>query len=243
MMRRVVLFFAAGILVWGCQSKTPMEPPMPSTQPMASFQPRQAGARIQAAEGRYPNLFAPSSHALWITPEVAARKRAAEMDDGKTIDSALDATAQLVGDRYYVFECRMESIFEDTSIAYDAVGLRGMEIYLTTPQGYNVAPIQRIIGSHADETNVGALRRFGRTNILVFSRRDVLSGGPTISKEATSVRLAFQGQNSTFYFEWANAEGVAAEPEASHLEKAYDYTKTGFSELYSKLRVLSHVFD
>ena len=168
----------------------------------------------------------------------------ADLEAGETIPAELDRVAAMVNDSYYVFEVRLESAFEDTSIAYDAVGMRGVNTYLVSPSGYRLAPIQRIVGSNADETPVGALRRFGRTNILVFAKRDVLTSGQALPDSAHAVRLLLEGHNSNFYFEWQRAGGPAPAPEGpSRRERIYSEAKMGFSELYVRLRALGHVFD
>lgn len=209
-----------------------------------AFTPAQPLARVAAGEARYANLFAPESYAVWVGPEVTAAKRAAAEEAGEAIDPSLEQVAQLVNDNYYVFECRLESVFADTSIAYDAVGLRGIDTFLITPSGYKIPPIQKIIGTPVDESQEGALRRFGRTNILVFAKRDVLTNAAALPGASPEARLVLQGHDSQYYFAWNNADAsVPPPPEPSRFDRAYASAKSGFNHFYGQLRELAHVFD
>jgi len=208
------------------------------------FQPESSVSLVHLDQGRYPNLYSPGSYALWVDEEVARAKLQKDLDAGIVVSSRLAEDAQFIHANYILFECRLESLFPDGSIAYDVIGLRNMDTYLMTPGGTRIRPIQTILGGHADERLRGALREFGRTNILIFAREDVLSEAPTIPDQTSSVRLYVDGFNSAFYFEWSAAPFVDAngdpipppEPEQSVAGRL------GFSALYSKLRVLAHNF-
>jgi hypothetical protein len=238
--------WAAGltlVTVSACQTSTPTEP-APVAPPVANaFEPAQPMARIAADSARYANLFAPESYAVWVGPEVTAAKRAAAEEAGETIDPYLEQIAALINDNYYVFECRLESVFEDTSIAYDAVGLRGIDAYLITPTGYKAPPIQKLIGTPADESQEAALRRFGRTNILVFAKRDVLTNAAALPGAAPNARLVLAGHDSQYYFEWNSAGTGAPPPGPSRFDSAYASAKSNFNQFYGQLRTLAHVFD
>lgn len=239
--RRILLGLGVAMMAVSCQTaKAPK--PVAEEIPLVEFRPATHYSRIHTGSGRYPNLVSAASFALWVSPEVAALKRKEAVEAGEKIDASLDEAAKHVGENYFVFECHIESVFPDASIAYDVVGLRNMDLYLLTPDGLKVKPIQRILGSHADEEERMALKLFRRTNILVFPKQDILIGQPTISHEAPAVRLVMEGFNSDFYFEWPAVDGAApATPSAA--SRAYSTAKVGFSELFSKLKTLSHIFD
>lgn len=237
-----LLLMGASILAVSCRTgKGPAEPEIDDTGVALEFRPATRYSRIHAGSGRYPNLISPESFAVWVGPEIVALKRQKAEEDGEEIDAYLDAAAKHVGENYFVFECHIESVFPDASIAYDVVGLRAMDLYLLTPDGSRVSPIQRILGSHADEEQRMALKLFRRTNILVFPKHDILIGRPTVDHEATAVRLVVEGFNSDFYFEW-RAEGGAATDTIS-VSEAYQAAKIGFTELFSKLLTLTHILD
>ncbi len=246
-MSRLLLSCAALAVIVGassCKTSAPMEPEVAAPRSQAGeFKPSQAIAGIASIDARYPDLFAPESFAVWVGPEAMAAKKQESVAAGETIDPSLENAAQVIDQNYYVFECRLESVFSDTSVAYDSVGLRGIDAYLTTPEGYRVPPIQKIIAGRADETQSGALKRFGRTNIIVFAKRDVLSQGPSVAPSSPIVRLVLEGHNSTFYFEWLNGGPQAAPSDPSEFDRIYAGAKLGFNEFYSRLKTLVHVFD
>lgn len=230
------------VQILACQT-TPSSPREPELETLHAFSPATYHSGIHAGEARYPNLFSAESHAVWVGPEVAELKRMKALEMGEIITTDLDETARLVGEGYYVIECHMESLFPDASIAYDSVGLRAIDAYLQTPDGVRVSPIQRILGSHADEENVEALRRYRRTNILIFAKRDVMAQRAAIDAAVPRIRLVLEGFNSSFYFEWAAApvevDGRSWMPTAS---EAAESVKIGFTELFSKLRLLGQMF-
>ncbi len=241
----MVAVLAATLILSACQSRGPKEEDTPVIAPEAlAFRPESSLSLMHLDEGRYPNLFSPGSYALWVDQGVAQAKLQKDLQEGVAADAGLAEDAEFVLENYIVFECRLESIFPDASIAYDVIGLRNMDVYLVTPDSVRVRPIQTVLGTHADEKPQGALREFGRTNLLVFPKEDVLSGAPTIPDDAQGVRLIVDGFNSAFYFEWAKAplvddEGqpiVIPEPEPSLAGRL------GFSAFYTKLRVLAHMF-
>ena len=220
-------------------------PPLDSTE---TFRPATPDSAIHLKEGRYPNLFSPDSYAVWVNEDVIALKRAQAVEAGEEVDDQMDVTLALVDANYIVFECHVESAFPDSSIAYDMVGLRNVDVYLETPDGSRVRPIQRILGGTATDEPVDALTKFGRTNILVFAKRDILIRQPAIMPNAEGVRLVFAGFNSAFYFEWTAAPVILPEGEKpdswrSKPSEIYQAGKVRFSELYQRLRVLAHMFD
>ncbi len=167
---------------------------------------------------------------------VAVAKLQRDQQAGVTISPMLAADAEFIAENYYVIELHLESLFPDASIAYDVVGLRNMEVYLSLPDGGRSMPIQRILGTQAREQQQGALKQFGRTNIVVFPKQEVLLGQATVPADAEAVRLVIQGFNTTFSFAWA----AATEPRAVSIQQAGPMTFTG---LYEKLRDLAHKFQ
>ena len=194
-------------------------------------------------QGRYPNLFSSGSYALWVDQSVARAKLQKDVQEGLAVNAQLAEEAEYIHANYIVFECRLESLFPDASIAYDVIGLRNMDVYLVTPDGVRVRPIQSIMGSHADEKSQGTLKQFGRTNLLIFPKEDVLARTPTIPNETPGVRLFIDGFNSAFYFEWTAATPVDAEGRPIAIPEPSQPGRLGFSALYSKLRVLAHAFQ
>lgn len=215
--------------------------------PPALFRPLSYHSAIHAGAGPYPNLFSPDSFAIWVGPEVAQLKRNKAIEEGEEIDPAIANSVSLIGENFFVFECHFESVFPDASIAYDAVGMRNMEMYLETPDGSKIRPIQRIIGSTAEEESREALRLYRRTNFIVFPKRDILVGAPTIEGKAPGVRLVIEGFNSSFFFEWPAApEPLADAPKRKWVPTPVETRsalKVGFSELYSRLRTLGRMLQ
>lgn len=225
------------VLAAGCQ--TTKKPPEPAPlAPIAGegFQPVAPVSAVHIEEGRYPNLYAPGTYAIWVDENVAAAKLQREQQAGGVIPPTLASDAEFIARNYYVVELHLESMFPDASIAYDVVGLRNMDVYLSLPDGSQTRPIQRVLGTHASEDQQGALKQFGRTNIIVFPRQELILGQATVPREAPGVRLVVQGFNTTFYFDWAAAQ----QPQAVPPDQA---GPTSFSALYSKLRDLAHMFQ
>ncbi len=236
--RRLSLTLAglAIISLAGCQSTRKPDPEITAPVVAGDFAPVAALSLLRNESGRYPNLFAPSSYALWITDSVALAKYQREQQSGAAMSESLQADAQLIAQNYYVIEINLDSAFPDGSIAYDVVGLRSVDAYLTLPDGSRLWPVQRVLGTSAREGQDGTLRRFGRTNIVVFPKIDVLSGTPTIPASATGLRLTLDGFNSIFTFEWAAAPSLSSAPIAPQDAGGLDW-----SSLYGKLRELSRL--
>ena len=242
---RACAALAIALILPACQTRGPKDDDAPVIPPGALvFRPESSLSLIHLDQGRYPNLFSSGSYALWVDESVARAKLLKDEKAGIASSEALAEDADFVLANYIVFECRLESIFPDASIAYDVIGLRNIDVYLLTPDGMRVHPIQTLLGTHADEAPLGTLKQFGRTTLLVFPKEDVLSGEQTISDEAPGVRLIIDGFNSAFYFEWSKAPLVDADGQPIVIpppEKTLA-GKLGFASFYSKLRVLAHKF-
>lgn len=233
---------ALAALLTSCAT-TPEPPETPPAPVPAEFKPAAYYSRILADTGNYPTLFSPDSFAIWVTDDVIELKKQQALSAGESIDIYTDRAAAQIGENFYVFECHTESVFADSSIAYDVVGLRNVDAYLLLPDDTKVAPLQRLVGNHADEEQRGALKLFRRTNILVFPKTDLFSGAPTIPPAAGSVRLVLEGHGSTFFFQWP-AQPIPEEdlPPVPEAEKR-GALKVGFDELMSKIRALIRIID
>ncbi len=224
---------ASGALT-GCAT-TRKEEPTPIIAAVSDFMPIESVSQLNLKSGRYPNLFSTLSQALWVNERVAQAKLDAESADGEPVSPMLAADGHTIASNYYVVEINLGSQFPDSSIAYDVVGLRTIDAYLLLPDGTRIWPAQRVLGSQASEQSAGALKSYGRTNIVVFPKSDVFTGAPTIPNGTTGVQLVLDGFSSEFYFEWAAAPAAGpppAEPESGGLT---------FSGLFEKIRELSRM--
>ena len=216
------------------------------------FTPTTFLSTIHRGETRYANLYSPDSYALWVSPEVADLKREQAVSEGLEIDPALDRVARYITDQYLVFECHLKSAFPDASIAYDVVGLRNVALYIETPEGRRIHPIQRIMDTHSEHGHLGALQVFERSNIVVFEKADIITGSPAIEGDSAGVRLVAEGFNSSFYFEWV-ATPQKPEPDLAEVApdkrwsptrtEAYRVAKVGFEELFTRLRRLGEYLE
>ncbi len=209
---------------------------------LVPFQPSAPLAQLHVEKAAYPSLFSARSYALWVGPEVTRQRRDEALAAGETVLADSDKAAAEIDENFVVFECHIESVFEDMSIGYDVVGLRGIQMYLETPDGGKVPPAQVIMGTQLEEKPQGALKIFRRTNLAVFPKKD-LNLMASLSKEKTpSVRLVLDGYNSKFCFEWfANLPTGAPQPLISpELRQA---VKMKYNEYYGKLQEFGHRFD
>ena len=233
--------------LYGCQTTRPAPitsdvPEAPAVSTVVEFVPTTYIAPLALQEGPYPNLFAMDSYALWMGPEMAALKRAHAVECGEEIPPIVDAAVAHINSNFLVFECRLTSAFPDMSIGYDAVSFRGVSAYLLFPNGCTVEPVQVIQDSSMDESFVGAIRKFTRSNFVVFEKRDIVKGRQTIGPDLRAVRLVLEGHGNTFYFEWASATAPMTPWQPTAEEKAKSL-KCGFINVYGRIvEFLSH-FD
>ena len=196
----------------------------PHAERVIPFMPTQAVSALHLGEGRYPDLFAPTSSACW-----------AGIDAGAPVSARASAMAEALGERYAVIECRVESAFADMDKAYEVVGLRGINVYLLTPDGRKVRPTKVEPGSDLSEEPVGALRHFGRTNLLVFPRDGLAATVAGPSPTPPETRLVLEGYDSTFYFSW-----VSFVPEPA--PEAYPRLKSRLRDAREDMRLASDRF-
>lgn len=223
-------------------SRTPGAAAAPESQP-PEFVPATYIVPIRVEAGDYPSLFSPDSYAVWAGPDVAALRRAKAVENGESIDPKLDAAVARINDNYLVFECHLYSAFSDMSIGYDAVGFRGITVFLETPDGRKINPIQAATGTSASEEQQQALKKFGRTNLLLFQKRDVWAGGDaTVAPQTPAVRLVLQGYGSTFAFQWDSSAPPSTSWQATQ-EETVRVLKVGFNQFYGSLLEVMHIFD
>ncbi len=117
-------------------------------------------------------------------------------------DAEAEEAAALFGEQFLVFRVALESVFADMSIAYDAVGLRGIQVYALTALDEKIPPVQTIIGSELHEDQRGALRAFRRVSYLLFPKSAAQLHVPWTGTSLGVTRLVLEGYDTTFYFEW-----------------------------------------
>jgi len=207
------------------------------------FRPTAAVSQLHLADGRYPDLFSADSYALWVGPELTRQRRSESEAGGESIEPEADAAAPLLNENFLVFECHLVSVFADMSIAYDIVGLRGVQIYLLAPDGRRVPPAQSIIGTELEESQRGALKEFKRTNLIAFPRAGLRLEVPAAGAEGSAARLVIEGYDSIFYFEWYPILPDPIGPPPLAQRDAVQKVKMGYNEFYRKVRQWSHTFD
>lgn len=248
----------------GCQTNGTEAEPYPKGPSRIFFQPRVYEVPIQADAGSYPNLFTGASMAVW-DPEAA---RAAEQrrmmarsavavdsasptasEDEMALEATMDADMEAVPARAVPrsgpleIVCTLESVFPDRSIAYDAVGLRGMDVFLELPDGSEVLPVQRTLDPNLSETPEGALRRYSRKLTLHFPSRNFMVENPAATPVAKGIRLVLTGLNSTFYFEWHAVPDTTAKLEAREDYQVRETVSKGYRTVKNKAKDVSHTFD
>ncbi len=250
-MRRIAIITLMALSIVAC-STVKKEASVQSLPERTEFQPRAYVSRIHLAQGRYPGLFSDSSYALWVGPGIAALKREKALEKEGVIEPELDVLATQMTENYVVLECHMASMFADSSIAYDVVGFRGLDIYLIMPDGRRVYPVQRTISTHASEHQVDALKRFERANLLVFPTHEMVYNPRLVDMDSPTsdrLRLVIEGFNSTFYFEWVDipleldpeepsgkARRVIAKMPIPSAREVTMALRIGFKEFYSLMK-------
>ncbi len=237
-----LLVVLTGGMVIGCQT-TPPEPDFtPAVEQPVEFTPAHYVTPLTFESGRYDDLFTRDSYAVWVGPEVAQAKYQYAVDANEYIEPGLEDEAARIVNNYVVIECHLESAFSDTSIAYDAVMLRGIDVSLEMPDGRRIAPIQRVIG-RVDEEQRGALRAFRRTNLFVFPRRDLWFGRLTLDPSYPSVKLVIERHDSRYAFEWPDASYADPTHVPVTPETRMQQIRVSFNELFQSVRRVSHIFD
>lgn len=248
-----LLFALLGVTVFtgGCQTSKHDAEPYPKAASKIEFAPMVPDVAIQAGEGRYPDLYTGASHATWDRGRVAVApmaETAGPVANGEEKDMAAPDITRMVAAsnpqrRGLKIECFLESEFADRSIAYDAVGLRGVSIYLQLPDGQEIPPSQKILDSDLKESPVGALRRYGRNLTLYFPDQRFLVENPAVNPSARGVRLVLEGQETAFYFEWRAMPNFVAKSEARLDYQVRETVGRGYRATAETAKGIFHNFD
>ena len=231
-------------LLAGCQTAPEDEPPFaePVVQPQA-FNPIRYTVPLQLESGPYPNLFDSASTATWVVTQryLPPRPEGVESDPLPEPPPLPEAspTARQLSAVSTVIECDLQSVFGDLSVAYDAVGLRGMNVYLELPNGERRQPAHVAPDPGLAEQREGALRRFIRTNYVIFEEQPLVV--PVSPGEITRVKLVFEGYGCRFVAQW---EGYApAMAEGIRPAEAWAATRRAVRKVRIEAEALSHEFD
>lgn len=257
--RAVAIVLATLVLIpfTGCQTTDTSDASAVPPSAQIVFTPRVHRVVIQAGEGRYPNLFTTASYAVWgkeavasvpLTPPVALDTAAGDAPTEEAMDSNLESVppqpaVEAARAGGLTIECRLESEFPDRSIAYDAVGLRGMTILLKLPDGRELQPAQKTLSSELEEVPIGALRRYGRKLTLYFSESQFLVENPALNPKAAGIQLKIVGVESQFFFDWPATPDFMATPNPRPDQKAAKFVRKHLPEARSAISRTSHTFD
>lgn len=183
------------------------------------FAPQTRHVSINLAKGAYPELYSNASYADWSSSQEGEGAGMAEI------------------------VCCLESVFSDSSIAYDVVGLRGMQVYLYTDDGRRIAPARTLIGQMLEEEPRGALKAFRRTNRLLFPLEGLTVAAAPPDAPPASLRLVFEGYDSVFYFEWAGQNLLPVRPVPFYKSKAAHEVKKEVRKVRQRSSEFGHTFD
>lgn len=234
---------ALALFIAGCQTHPAKPAPPPTPAQRTLFEPAWYVSTVQTAAGRYPDLFGGGCRAIWVDGAVAGMKKEAGPPAPPVPEPGIDEDAKKVTEAYIVIECQLETQFADMSVAYDAIRLRGIDVYLETPEGLKVRPIQMRPYGRIKEEPVNALKRFSRTTVMIFPRQDLGAGLPVISAQSPAVRLVLDGHDSKYFFEWPGLPADVQFPRMPTPEEAKYIARLGYYELFSDVRRLAHIFD
>lgn len=242
----------------GCKTTESSEEAAVTPAPKIVFAPQIRRAIVQSGTGRYPNLFTGASYAVWggevepPAPPVGMPMPEKASADTKSVEARMDTQldsvppipeAQAARAAGLTIECHLESEFPDRSIAYDAVGLRGMTILLKLPDGREIQPAQKTLASDLSEIPVGALRRYGRKLTLYFSESQFMVDNPAVNPDSPGVRLVVNGLESQFYFEWATTPNFLAVPAPRLDEKVSKFARKQLKATHEVVSRTSHNLD
>lgn len=229
---------AAVLVLAGCQTTGSKDDEVPQLESgtVVPFTPQANTVPLNLEDGPYPTLYSGSSFATWVTPAMGE-----PMDGANGAMVGADTAAMAAS--FVVVECHLASAFADMSIGYDVVGLRGVDVYLEMPDGQRVTPSQIIVGQQLEETQRGALKAYGRTNTLLFPRRQ---GSITITPDLAQrshVRLVLDTHDSLFSFTWQPIFPGTLPPPPLAQREGMKRFKAGYQAFFGKVRDVSHTFD
>lgn len=233
------------VFVAACATSAPERPPVSEVgrEPFVptEFLPAAYRADLRHVSGPYGTLFDRPSFALWVGQPVAEAKRFEALERGEILEPGLPSDAEKIIQDFILIELHLESAFGDMAVSYDAVAMRSLEARLVLPDGTEHEPVQRVLGRLL-EADDGALKRFKRYNLLIFPRRDLITGQPLVPVETPTATLVLEGYNTAFHFEWQNLS-PGLDPGPIRAREAVDYVRVGFQDLFLTVRRLAHVFD
>jgi len=248
----------------GCQTTTKPDagteakPPRIGT-PMP-YTPAQRTAFLQFGGGGYPTLYDASSSCTFVVPVPPVMQPAptpspdtealtpagepatgAAPPEGTPPPTAVEPVALSEGS--LEFQCTLKSTFEDTSIAYDAAGLRGIHTYLLLPDGTQVQPIETLLDPELIDEPRGALRSYTRKLSLLFPNVPIMMSTPAPGAPANGLRLVLEGHGATFFFEWPPVHPNEVRPEPFLKSETYQNVKKGYHKTRDWTRETVHTFD
>lgn len=248
------------VVASSCQTKQPVEPTTPGSVRAGApiiFHPAVAQVPLMLESGRYPNLFGGGSRATWIEPQAAAaagttpgsatvegmEKEDPAMMTESVAPAGMDDQTRMLAANFNVVVCDIESMFTDTSIAYDVVGFRGIQVYLLAADGRQYAPVQQIMGTELMEAQRGALKQYRRKNILLFPKEPIVVATPLEGGRPPALRLVLEGYSSKFYFEFpAQVPGKIGPPPIGEQEWVVK-GEEGYRKTKKKASGIRHTFD
>lgn len=234
-----------------CQTGKPKEPepgePIRAGH-LIPLVPVSVNAQIHFAEGSYPELYSGESTAVWavgqapkmLPGQAAQATRAQEI--AAAPGQAPPSSTPLTEERFVVFEVRLKSSFSDASIAYDAVGMKGINVYLLPPTGEKIPAGKIDMGRDLEESQQGALKVFARTSRLMFPRDQVKLVVP-YGFNAPSLRLVLEGYGCTFYFEWVAELPMEIGPPPVRQSEEAERAREGLKKTREKAHSWSHTLD
>ncbi|HOV31895.1 MAG TPA: hypothetical protein PLX23_00855 [Candidatus Hydrogenedens sp.] len=182
------------------------------------FVPDNSVSTIRYIKGTYPNIFSPESQATWVITDSTSPSRQLSID------------------------IVLVSSFQDASIAYDCVRLRGFNVYMILNENTEIYPIQIIINKPLEDTPSVVPQRFKKRVTLTFpcSVQEILI--PKERIKDTQIILILNGFDTTFCFSWSPKQlpmEVPLSMELKNSHKIFEKTKT----LTQKVLNWTHIFD
>ncbi len=183
------------------------------------FIPENPISNIQCIRGSYPKIFNPESQAIW------SQSPTSSFSHGVTIEITLDSS------------------FQDMSIAYDSVSLRGFNVYMLLNENTEVQPTQIIVDKTLEEIPSGTLRRFKRKVTLVFpyNANEILV--PKEGLQNVKIYLILNGFDTLFCFSWSPKQIPVEVPLSMKLQDGKESLKKRQKSLHKKVLNWTHTFD
>lgn len=245
------------VVLSGCHT-TPSEPNAetpPRIGTPVRFIPSTATVNLQYGAGAYPTLFDGTSTCTLATPLLQPAAPPApvvvEQAPGVAVElpaqsapSAPDgATPPPTVPASLTFELTLNSVFEDSSIAYDAVGLRNIQPYLFLPDGTRLPPIQVVPDAAIIDKPFGALRAYSRKVSLVFQNVPTSYILPPPPMPAQGVRLVLEGYGAMFFFEWPPVMPSEVRAPPLRQKPEYQAVREGEHKARAWAKEQAHRFD